>query len=95
MPFVLCDQCGVYLRCDASAENCPEKCSDACFHLGYHHMPVFNWLTLAPLVIRARQMQDVIVNPTDARIVAEGFSWSAAPGSSQGIGSVADNRALQ
>ena len=91
MAFVLCDQCAVHLKCDAAREDCPKRCSETCFDLGFRHAQIFDWWTFRPLIHRDEFATSITVDALDARIVADNFSWGATSNSSQGIGSVADN----
>jgi len=86
MSYILCDQCSIHLRCNTAEENCPKKCSSACFSLGFKHFQTFNWFAFEPL-LRPIATLDV----SDDRIVAETFSWADRSNSSAMIGTVVEN----
>ena len=89
MSFVLCDQCSVHLKCDAGHEDCPRKCSETCFDLGYLHNVQYNWWAFKPLLEGTNI--PTTVDTSDTRIVFEDFSWGATSNSSAFIGNVTDN----
>lgn len=89
MSLVLCDQCSVHLKCDTREEDCPRKCSETCFDLGYRHVVQYNWWAFKPLI--EGSTIPATIDASDARIVFEDFSWGATSNSSTFIGTVTDN----
>ena len=90
MSYVLCDQCNIYLKCNSRSEDCPKKCSDTCFDLGFNHFQIYSWWNFKGLLQDATQ-NSTVVDTSDTRIVFEDFSWGATSNSSSYIGSVTDN----